>query len=137
MPGPKPAARTSPPSMPAKMPPANSTDAELKAIAEATLRRPEYQVHPWLRLVVNADKVRRERREATVRPGTVTTTIDVCHYVWEEFQVTTAEKVGDEVWLFANTLKLYSSGDSTTPIGRWILSTRFETTRILAENVDT
>lgn len=28
------------------------------------------------------------------------------------------------------------SGDPTTPVGRWVLSQRFESTRILAANVD-
>jgi hypothetical protein len=40
------------------------------------------------------------------------------------------------VWLFFNLLKYYHSGDPTTPVGRWILSKRFESTRILPENVD-
>ena len=86
--------------------------------------------------MVNAKKVRRERREASVSRGAGNTTITGYHYVWDEFQVATAETVGDTTWIFHNTLKLYHSGDATTPIGRWILSQRFESTRILPENVD-
>jgi len=118
-----------------RMPAVASSDAELLRIAEATLKVPDYKVNAWQRLVINAPKVRRERHEGSLERGTVRSTITVHHYVWEEFQVATAEKVGDETWIFYNTLKRYESGDSTTPIGRWILSQRFESTRILPENV--
>lgn len=119
-----------------RMPAAASTDPELLRIAEETLKQPDYKVGAWQRLVVNAKKVRRERREASVSRGAGNTTITGYHYVWDEFQVATAETVGDTTWIFHNTLKLYHSGDATTPIGRWILSQRFESTRILPENVD-
>lgn len=118
-----------------RMPAAASTDAELLRIAEATLKTPDYKAGPWQRLVINAPLVRRERHEGSLARGTVRSTITVHHYVWDEFQVATAETVGDETWIFYNTLKRYQSGDSTTPIGRWILSQRFESTRILPENV--
>jgi hypothetical protein len=118
-----------------RMPTSASTDAELLRIAEETLKKPDYGVKGWERLVVNADKVRRESREAYVSPGAVNTTITYYHYVWDEYQVATAEKVGDEVWVYFNLLKYYHSGDSTKPIGRWVLSKRFESTRILPENV--
>ncbi|MBL9077213.1 MAG: hypothetical protein JNL08_06910 [Planctomycetes bacterium] len=119
-----------------RMPAAASTDPELVQIATETLRRPGYDTGEWRRLVVNSEPVRRESREAYVSPGAVTTTVRYYHYVWDEFQVTTAETVGDQVWLFANTLKRYQSGDSTKKIGQWILSQRFELTPILPENVD-
>ena len=118
-----------------RMPAAASTEAELLRIAEATLRTPDYKVGAWQRLVINAPLVRRERHEGTLERGTVRSTITVHHYVWDEFQVATAETVGGETWIYYNTLKRYQSGDSTTPIGRWILSQRFESTRILPENV--
>lgn len=119
-----------------RMPTAATTDAELLRIAADTLRKPDYGVKGWERLVINSDKVRQEARQAWVQPGTVSTTISYYHYVWDQFQVTTAEKVGDEVWLFFNLLKHYHSGDPTKPIGRWVLSQRFESTRILLENLD-
>lgn len=118
-----------------RMPKAASEDPELARIAAETLKKPGYGVGDWLRLVVNTEKVRHESREAWIRPGTVTTTVSYYHYVWDQFQVTTAEKVGDQVWLFANTLKRYESGDPTKKIGQWILSQRFELTPILPENV--
>ena len=66
----------------------------------------------------------------------MSSTISVYTYSWDEFQVTTAEEHDGEIWLYANLLKRYESGDTTTPIGHWILSKRFELTRILPENVD-
>ncbi len=119
-----------------RMPTAASTDAELLAIAEQTLQRPDYGVGKWLRLVVNAPKVHKEKREGWLQPDTNVLRVTVYSYVWDEFQVTTAEQVGDDTWLFCNTLKYFHSGDPTTPVGRWLLSQRFESTRILRENVD-
>jgi hypothetical protein len=119
-----------------RMPTAATTDPELVEIATETLRRPDYGVSEWRRMVVNTAPVRRESREACISPGAVTTTVTYHHYVWDEFQVTTAEPVGDQVWLFANTLKRYHSGDGTKQLGRWILSQRFELTPIRPENVD-
>ena len=54
----------------------------------------------------------------------------------DEFQVTTAELVGEEHYLFYNRLKFFHSAGSTTPTGRWILSERFRSTRILREHLD-
>ncbi|MFG0318305.1 MAG: hypothetical protein ACF8XB_13600, partial [Planctomycetota bacterium JB042] len=119
-----------------RMPEAASTDPELLRIAAETLKRKEYEVNDWERLVVNLDKRRQVRREAWIRPGGASATLSYYEYVWDEFQVTTAERVGDEVWLYSNLLKKYESGDPTSPIGRWVLSRRFELTPILAEHVD-
>ncbi len=119
-----------------RMPPAASTDKELLEIAAATLRNPDYEIAGWERLVINVDKRALVRREAWLEPGSSYLTLSYYEYAWDEFQVTTAEKRGDRLWLFANTLKLYSSGDPTTPTGRWILSRRIELTPILAENLD-
>lgn len=92
-----------------RMPKAASTDAELTRIAEETLRKKEYGVNAWQRLVINADKVRKESREAYVSPGAAYTTVTYYHYVWDEYQVATAEQVGDEVWCSS------TSSSSTTP----------------------
>ena len=47
----------------------------------------------------------------------------------------TAEKVGDEVWIYHNLLKYFHSSDSVTPQDQWILSRRFQSTQILPENL--
>lgn len=119
-----------------RMPAAVSTDEELLRIAAETLRRPGYEVGEWQRLVVNAPKVRRQKHEGWVSGSGVSRTITFYDYVWDEYQVATAERRGDEIWIWFNRLKYYHSGDTTKPIGRWVLSERFESTRILPENVD-
>lgn len=121
-----------------RMPTPASTDAELLQIAATTLRQPGYGVGEWLRLVIHTEKVRHESREAWVQGGNGSATISYHHYVWDQFQVTTAERDASsgEVWLFANTLKRYESGDPTKKLGQWILSQRFELTRIRPENVE-
>ncbi len=119
-----------------RMPQAASTDPELLAIAAETLAKPDYGVGERRRLVINQDKTRKMRREAWIRPGAAYATLSYYEYVWDEFQVTTAETVGDQIWLYSNLLKRFESGDPTSPIGRWVLSRRFELTPIRPENVD-
>jgi hypothetical protein len=75
-----------------RMPTAASTDAELLAIAAKTLEGKDYGVGKWQRLVINLDKRHREHSEAWLRPGTVTSTVSIYKYEWDEFQVTTAER---------------------------------------------
>ncbi|MEO1696466.1 MAG: hypothetical protein AAFU73_04165 [Planctomycetota bacterium] len=119
-----------------RMPKPVSEDPALLKTAAETLRLEKYEIAGWERLVVNAPLKKQTRREAWFSSSGARGTITFYDYTWEQFQVTTAEKVGDEVWLFANTLKRYESGDPTTPVGEWILSRRFELTPILAENLD-
>lgn len=118
-----------------RMPTAVSEDPELLKAAAETLKRDKYEVGDWLRLVINYDVREKQRREAYADRGVVRTTITFYDYKWREFQVTTAEEEDGEVLMYANTLKFYSSGDSTTPVGRWILSDRIELTPIAKENV--
>jgi hypothetical protein len=119
------------------MPPAGMTDAKYLAIAREVLANPSYDVKAYKRLVINSKEVRRqEKKEADIRPGTVTTTATIYHWVWDEFQVTTAEAVGAEHFLFYNTLKFFHQGAPTTPTGRWVMSGRFMGEQILPENID-
>lgn len=119
-----------------RVPAARSKDAKLLAIAEETLKVKSYGVGEWKRMVIHYDVKKKEKYESTISPGTVRSTITTYHYVWEEFGVTTVEKVGEDYYLFVNKLKFYHSSDSVTPSGRWILSERFQSTRILPENFD-
>ncbi|MCA8947921.1 MAG: hypothetical protein KDE27_00365 [Planctomycetes bacterium] len=110
--------------------------AELTAIATATLAKEKYGIHPIAKLVVTSDLQRKEKTEGDIR-GTVTgARITAYHYVWDEFRVVTAERIGDEVWVHHNLLKYYHSSDTVTPQGEWILSRRFQGTQILPDNVD-
>jgi len=119
-----------------RMPAAGITDEKYLAIARETLANPSYGVASPQRMVINSKQVaRREKREAEIRPGTVSTTATIYHWVWDEFQVTTAEPVGSEHHLFVNTLKFFHQGAPTTPTGRWVLADRFKSEPILAENI--
>lgn len=119
-----------------RMPAPKSTDPELLAAAAQALKNPDYGVGEWRRMVVNYDLHRKEKWEGEYRTGTVYDTITVYEYVWDEFQVTTAEQVGGQWFMFANRLKYFHKGGPTTPIGRWILADRFQTTEILEANID-
>ena len=110
--------------------------AELTKIATETLALKKYGTNKILKLVVTSKLSRKEKTEGDIR-GTVTgATITTYHYVWDEYHVVTAEQVGDDVWIFYNTLKFYHSSDSVTPQDQWILSKRFQSTQILAENLE-
>lgn len=120
-----------------RMPAAGLAEEKYLAIARAVLADPGTGAKPAKRLVINSKQVtRREKKEAEIRPGTVTTTATIYHWVWDEFQVATAEPVGDAHYLFYNTLKLFHSGGPTTPLNRWLLADRFQGERILPENID-
>ncbi|MEZ5652146.1 MAG: hypothetical protein R3E87_16535 [Burkholderiaceae bacterium] len=114
-----------------RMPKAASDSTELMKIAADVLSGEKYG-YQWQRMVINADKQTRQEDRAWYSGGVVT----IAKYDWDNFQVTTAEKVGDQVYLFYNTLRYYRSGASTTPINRWILANRFQSSRILPENID-
>lgn len=118
-----------------RMPEPVSEDAELLEIAKDTLELEKYEIEGWERLVINAPLEDHNRREAWFRSSGTRGVIEFYDYTWKQFQVTTAERVDGEIWLFANTLKRYSSGDPTTPVDAWILSRRFKLTPILEENL--
>lgn len=118
-----------------RMPPAASTNAELLSIAAEALKNPVYGAGPSERTVVNADRTHHERRDGWIRAEAGAAKVTIYTYAWDQFQVTTAEKLGDDVWLFATTLKRFTSGDPTTPVERWVVADRIQLTRILPENV--
>lgn len=113
-----------------RMPKAASDSAELIKIAGDVLSGEKYG-YKWERMVVNADMQTRQEERAWYSGGVVT----IAKYDYDNFQVTTAEKVGDHYYLFYNRLRYYRSGASTTPINRWILADRFQSSRILPENI--
>lgn len=118
-----------------RLPEPASEDPKLLKTAAETLKKEKYEVGEWRALVINAPLKSHERREAWLDADTVRATVTFYTYAWEQYQVTTVEEVEGELWLFANTLKRYSSGDRTTPVGEWILSRRFKLTPILEEHV--
>ena len=118
-----------------RMPEAQSQDSELLAAAAEVLGRPHYGFEHE-RLVINYDIQRKERTEGSIDSGAVTTTLTATHYVWDEFQATTAEQVGGEYYLFVNEFHFYHSADSTVPTGKWVLHDRFQSSQILKDNID-
>lgn len=115
--------------------PANERQA-LEKIAAETLARKKYGTHEILSLVVTSKPQRKEKKEGTIT-GTVTgARVTTWHYVWDEFHVVTAERIGEETWVFHNLLKFYHSSDNVTPQDVWILSRRFQGTEILPENIE-
>lgn len=120
-----------------RMPEAASMDRQLLSMAREILNSGDYEdIHEIEGMVINSPKVARERKEGDISSGAVLTTITTYHYRWEEFQVTTAEKVGDKYYLFFNTFKNYASGGNRTPLNRWMMTNRIEGSRILKENID-
>ncbi len=115
-----------------RMPPERASDPRLREIAEEVLRRPEYGVGEWLRLVVNADLQSYQETRGEVEGNRIT----VYEVDWDEFQVTTAETEGDRVFLWYNTLKFFRKAHRTTPKNRWILAERFRGPEILRANVE-
>jgi hypothetical protein len=118
-----------------RMPEARSDDSDLLDTAEEVLNK-EYPDVTWERMVVNYDVHRREKKTGDINSGTVTTTITVYHYIWDEYEVTTAEKVGDEYYLFHTDLRHYYQGDNDTPLNRWYITGRAKGMKILEENID-
>ena len=113
----------------------DKTLEELTKVARTTLAKEKYGTNPIERLVVTSTPQRKEKKEGTIQGTTTGATITTYHYVWDEYRVVTAEKVGDDVWIYHNLLKFYHSSDSVTPQGVWILSRRFQSTQILPENL--
>lgn len=127
-----------------RMPNAASTDSGLLKIARETLAGYD-TVGDIERMVINADKVKRSEETSEAEfddidvslSGTITLsgTQTTYFYEWEQFQVATAEPVKDTFFIFYNTLKYFTSGASTTPLNRWILSGRIQGSEIPGENI--
>jgi len=64
--------------------------------------------------------------------GVTTTTY---HYVWDEFNVTTLEKVKGKFYLISHKFKYYKSGPKSHKLNRWLLAYRGMGTEILKANI--
>ncbi len=128
-----------------RMPKPATNNPELKTIAKETLDKYDY-VGDVKRLVVNANK-RHLSKETSEKEyddvdvslsGTITLTGTETKYFyeWDEFQVATAEPVGDKHYIFYTTLKYFTRGDSTTPLNKWIISNRIQSCEIPETNID-
>lgn len=128
-----------------RMPKAATNDSKLMKIAKETLAGYDY-VGNIERMVINSDKVKRSEETSEMDfddadvslSGTITLsgTKTTYFYEWEQFQVATAEPVGDKYFIFYNTLKYFTSGASRTPLNQWIVSGRLQDIEIPKENID-
>lgn len=128
-----------------RMPQAATKDSKLTQIAKETLAGYDY-VGNIERMVINSDKVKRSEETSEMDfddadvslSGTITLsgTKTTYFYEWEQFQVATAEPVGNKYFIFYNTLKYFTSGASRTPLNQWIVSGRLQGSEIPQENID-
>lgn len=118
-----------------RFPQVRSTDKKLILAARKVLQNPKLKMGEILRLDVTYDVQRKNRTEGEVDRGAVTTNVTVSRYEWDEFAVTTAEKIDGKVYLYVNLFKFYHVGGSDVPVGRWVLGERRRLTPILLENV--
>ncbi|WP_339635646.1 hypothetical protein [uncultured Sneathiella sp.] len=130
-----------------RMPKSATDDAELVEIAMETLESPDYDyVGEIKRLVVNTEKVHRTKSTSETQIDdvdvsssgkiTMSGTETTYFYEWDQYQVATAEPVGDKFYIFYSTLKNYSSGASNTPLNKWIISNRIQGSEIPEENIE-
>ena len=129
-----------------RMPVAATTDAELIRIAKETLDNKRYEyIGDIKRLVINTEKVHREKQTSDVEYDkvdvslsgdiTLSGTETTYSYAWDEFQVATAEPVGEKYYIFYTTLKYFTSGSTTTPLNKWIISGRIQASEIPEANI--
>ncbi len=128
-----------------RMPKAVTTDSKLLAAAKKTLANKKYGVGQIQHMVINSDKVHRSKTTSQAEfndvdvslSGKITLkgTSTTYHYKWDEFQVATVEPDAGKLYLFYNTLKFFTSGDSTTPLNSWVLNKRFQGSEIPKANV--
>lgn len=128
-----------------RMPDAATKDSKLTSIARETLANYD-SVGEIKRLVINTEKVHRSQETSEQQfddvdvslSGTITLsgTKTTYFYEWDQFQVATAEPVSDKHYIFYNTLKFYTSGDTTTTLNKWILAGRIQGSEIPEGNID-
>jgi len=130
-----------------RLPEPASTDSDLMEIAKETLSNPKYDyVGDIKRMVINAEKVSRTKKTSEASfdkidvslSGKVTLsgTETTYFYDWDQFQVATAEPADGKYYIFYTTLKFFRSGASTTPLNKWIISSRLQGSEIPQENIN-
>ena len=115
-------------------PPADIGNAELKAIAAEVLANKQYKLTKAERIIVNAPKKSFGKDHFTIDFGE--RTIEKSPYRWEEFQVATIEKDGDQYFLWYNTIMYYSVGPHTVPTEKWVLGPRHKSAPISKKNIN-
>ena len=128
-----------------RMPKAATKDSNLTKIARETITSYD-DVGKIERMVINTEKQHRTKETSDIEfddadvslSGTVTLsgTQTTYFYEWDQFQVATAEPKGDKYFIYYNTLKYFTSGSTTTPLNKWIMSGRLQGSEIPKENIN-
>lgn len=119
-----------------RMPEDRASDKKLHDIVADVFAKSKEQ-YKAARITINSDLKSYEKETGNISRSSITTsTVTVYKYKWDQFQATTAEKVGDVYYLFYNTFKYYHAADPKTPTKRWFLSQRFQSSQILEKNID-
>ncbi len=103
---------------------------ELAKIAKEVLANKKYKISGIKKMVVNADKRRKERTTFEVSGDAIEKVVRV----WDEFQVCTVEEIDGKLYLHYNTIAYFHRGATTTPTKMWIISNRFKSAEISKEN---
>ena len=111
-------------------PPEDIGDSELRKIAQQVMTDKQYRFPKPVRIIVNAPKRSSGKDHYTIDFGE--RSIEKSAYRWDEFQVATIEKEGDQYFLYYNTLLNYEVGPHTVPTGKWVLGPRHKSAPISA-----
>ena len=115
-------------------PPKDLGKPELKTIAAEVLANKKYKLPKPVRIIVNADKKSHGKDHYTVDFSE--RSIEKSAYRWEEFQVATIEKEGDQHYLYYNTILYYEVGPHTVPTKKWVLGPRHKSAPISEKNIN-
>ncbi len=119
----------------ARLPAAASTDARLTALARECLSNPEYGAGTIKRLVLTSTPSRETAKRSDSWVEGDYLYVRTWTEEWEEFQVVTAEELGEHHRLVTYTLKYVHRSSGMKPEGRWYCHARREGQRILPENI--
>ena len=100
-------------------------DAGLKSAAEKALARSKIKFE---KLVVNAPSRPFSKDHYLVDFDE--TSVTKSQYRWDEFQVATVEKEGNGYFLYYSTIRKYSEGPKTVPVGEWHVGPRHKSSPI-------
>lgn len=130
-----------------RMPAAVSTNQELLDIAQSILANPSYEFGAPGRIALTTDQIiTRERKDSEVEFDDVDVSVSgdiklsgtqtTWTYRWQEFKfaVPLRDDSQDKWHIWWITARNYSSGDTTTPIGKWISGSTTKGNQILEQH---
>lgn len=115
------------------VPPKDIGDAKLTKVAAEVLANKKYKLPKAVKIIVNSPKRSYGKDHFTIDFSE--RSIEKSPYRWEEFQVATIEKEGDQHYLWYNTLLYYEEGPHTVPTKKWVLGPRHKSAPISEKNI--